>query len=431
MSRLPESFIKNILSSTNIVELVGDHVQLRKNGPNYHGLCPFHDEKTSSFTVSEPKQFFHCFGCKAHGDAFKFLMMHQHMTFFEAVKHLSEKAGIPMPEQETEKSAPKINQSLFRAMEMATNYYRESLLLSAEGIAYLQSRDISPACAIRFKLGYARDEWQNLACVFPDYIGQELLDCGLTAKGAADRIYDRFRRRLMIPVISQKGQVIAFGGRAIVDDKIKYLNSPDTQLFDKGSELFGIPQASESIRSLGFVVCVEGFFDVISLSDRKVENVLAVMGSAPTSTHIRRMFRMTERIIFCFDGDAAGLGAAWKALGVALPELTDRRVVSYVFLPEKEDPDSFVRKFGAGAFYDLCKKSKPLSSYLSERLEKDFLDGSVEGKARFMSEVKPYIDMMNKDKAPMLRIQLLKTVGNCVGMSLDEMSSIFNSGSDK
>ena len=312
---IPESYIQELLHRIDLVDLIDSYVHLKKAGANYAACCPFHNEKSPSFTVSPSKQFYHCFGCGAHGTAIGFLMEYSGLGFLDAIKELSSRAGMQMPEEESRRpdDGPRIT-TLTDAMARAAKYYYEQLKFSATAIDYLKGRGLSGEIAQKFGIGYAPDGWQNLGAAFDDYSVVELQQAGLVIKNEQGRLYDRFRDRVMFPIMNQKGEVIAFGGRVMGDGEPKYLNSPETPLFEKGREVFGLPQARAALREKNTAIVVEGYMDVVALAQHGVGNAVATLGTATTATHVQKLLRQVDRIVYCFDGDNAGRKAAWRAL---------------------------------------------------------------------------------------------------------------------
>ncbi len=423
--KLSDDFIRSVVEATNILDVVGPHVELRQNGSNHKGLCPFHSEKSPSFTVAEDKQFYHCFGCGKNGDALKFLIEYSGMSFIDAIKRLAGEAGIAMPAfGQKSDGQDRINPVLFRLMETAATYYQEELIVSPLAISYLLHRGIRPATALRFGLGFAPDGWQNLATKFSIYDGQELQLCGLTARGNLDRVYDRFRNRLMFPILAASGEVIGFGGRTMTDEEPKYLNSPETALFDKGRELFGLSLAAREIRASLSVLVVEGYMDVITVSQAGMVNVVGTMGTATTPMQAKKLLRMADTVVFCFDGDKAGVNAAWRALEACIPFLRDTKVVRFVFLPDDEDPDSFIRKHGLEAFKRYCDHGWMLSDYLLKRLQQGIDLSAAEGRAKLIHEAKPFLGRLKNKHAPLLRLQLLKSLSELTKFTTSELDTL-------
>ncbi len=420
---IPDSFKRDLLNRVDIVEIIQRHLQLKKAGANFSACCPFHDEKSPSFTVSPSKQFYHCFGCGAHGDAIGFLMEYSGLGYIEAIKELAAGAGMAMPEFEPRfgKKKEETGPDLYDLMQRATQYYRERLKASPQAIEYLKRRGLSGQIAAHFGIGYAPDGWHNLQAVFPDYNDKSLKEVGLVIENDAGKCYDRFRDRIMFPIINQRGFVIAFGGRVIGAGEPKYLNSPETPLFEKGRELYGLPQARQAIRDAGRVLVVEGYMDVVALAQHGVEYAVATLGTATTPTHVQKLLRQADEIVFSFDGDAAGRKAAWHALEVSLPATLDNKTIRFLFLPEGEDPDSYVRTKGKAAFEDLVGRAEPLSAYLLAQLRARVDTNTAEGRSRLVHEAKP---LLKSVAAPGLQLQLLKQVAEITGMTQQELEQL-------
>lgn len=383
---IPRSFIDTLLQRVDIVELINPYVPLRKkSGSNYFARCPFHNEKSASFSVSQPKQFYYCFGCGAHGNALDFLMQHEHLSFPEAIESLAGITGLPIPQESGFSSKESHFPILFEVMEKAKQFYMDRLKLSPKAIAYLKSRGITGEIAKRFNLGYAPAEWSALLDqLAPLYDKKILLECGLIIrKNESNNYYDRFRDRIIFPIHDFRGRIIGFGGRILDQGEPKYLNSPETPLFQKGHELYGLYHALKTNRKLKSMLIVEGYMDAIALYQHGITNVIATLGTATTAHHIKRLSRYTNELIFCFDGDAAGRTAAWRAVQTLLPLLHDEIQVRFLFLPEKEDPDSLIRKAGKEAFLSYLKDAQSLSMFLFQTLAKDNDLSSIEGRARF------------------------------------------------
>ena len=421
---IPESFIQDLLARVDIVDLVDSYVPLKKAGANYAACCPFHNEKSPSFTVSPTKQFYHCFGCGAHGTAIGFVMEYQGMGFVDAVKDLASRAGMAVPESEGRSfhdEKPGQTRTLIEVMARAAAYYKAQLKASPRAIEYCKKRGLSGEVAARFGIGYAPDGWQNLEAVFPDYNADELKVAGLIIENEAGRRYDRFRDRLMIPIVNPKGEIIAFGGRIIDQGEPKYLNSPETPLFEKGRELFGLPQARQALRETNTAIVTEGYMDVIALSQNGVGNTVATLGTATTPTHVQKLLRQVDRIVFSFDGDNAGRKAAWRALENALEALADNKQIGFVFLPAEHDPDSFIREFGKPEFDRLVAQAMPLSDFLLKELAQRCDLTSSEGKARLIYEAKP---LLHKLPTPLLRLQLVKRLAEASGFAQAEVARL-------
>lgn len=419
---IPESYIQELLHRIDLVDLIDGYVHLKKAGANYAACCPFHNEKSPSFTVSPSKQFYHCFGCGAHGTAIGFLMEYSGLGFLDAIKELSSRAGMQMPEEESRRpdDGPRIT-TLTDAMARAAKYYYEQLKFSATAIDYLKGRGLSGEIAQKFGIGYAPDGWQNLGAAFDDYSVVELQQAGLVIKNEQGRLYDRFRDRVMFPIMNQKGEVIAFGGRVMGDGEPKYLNSPETPLFEKGREVFGLPQARAALREKNTVVVVEGYMDVVALAQHGVGNAVATLGTATTATHVQKLLRQVDRIVYCFDGDNAGRKAAWRALENSLEALPEQKSIGFVFLPDTEDPDSFVRKQGAEAFDRLITQAMPLSEFMLRELASHCDMTSAEGRARLVAEAKP---LLKRLQTPLLRLQLVKRLAEASGFSQAEVERL-------
>ncbi len=420
---IPESFIQDLLARVDIVDLVDSYVKLKKAGANYAACCPFHNEKTPSFTVSPTKQFYHCFGCGAHGTAIGFVMEYQGIGFVDAVKELASRVGMIIPESEGFKPdhAPGQARNLVEVMTRAAQYYKEQLKRSPRAIEYCKKRGLTGEIAARFGMGYAPDGWNNLKSVFPDYDAETLKAAGLVIDNDAGRRYDRFRDRLMIPIINPKGDIIAFGGRIIDQGEPKYLNSPETPLFEKGRELFGLPQARQALRETDTAIVTEGYMDVIALAQNGVGNAVATLGTATTPTHVQKLLRQVDRIVFCFDGDNAGRKAAWRALENALEALADNKQIGFVFLPPEHDPDSFIREHGKAAFDREIAQATPLSDVLLRELAQRCDLTSAEGRARLIYEAKP---LLLRLPTPLLRLQLVKRLAEASGFAQEEVERL-------
>jgi DNA primase len=395
---IPTPFLQELLSRADIVDIVGRHVQLKKGGANFSGLCPFHTEKSPSFTVSPSKQFYHCFGCGKNGNAIGFLIEHLGMSFPEAVKDLAQQYGLQVPEEDLSPSerarqaqARAQQSSLTDLLEKAAQAYAAQLKEAAHAVDYLKGRGLSGQVARDFGLGYAPAGWRFLASVFPDYGHESLVECGLIITGdeaSEAKRYDRFRDRVMFPIRNVKGQCIGFGGRVFGDEKPKYLNSPETPVFSKGRELYGLFEARAALREHGYALVTEGYMDVVALAQLGFANAVATLGTACTNDHVQKLFRFTDAVVFSFDGDAAGRRAARKALDAALPFASDTRSIKFLFLPAEHDPDSFIRQFGPEAFAKHVEQAVPLSRFLIEAASQDCEMASAEGRARMASQAR-------------------------------------------
>ncbi len=400
---IPQTFIQELLNRVDVVDVVGRYVQLKKGGANLMGLCPFHGEKSPSFSVSPTKQFYHCFGCGANGNAIGFLMEHAGMSFIEAVKDLAQQTGMQIPEdeaspQDRERAAQQRQKqtTLNSVLDKAAHAYIEELKVTPRAVNYLKGRGLSGQIAKTFGLGYAPEGWRSLAGVFPDYADPLLVESGLViehtdekgADGEAKR-YDRFRDRIMFPIRNVKGECIGFGGRVLDKGEPKYLNSPETPVFSKGRELYGLFEARTAIRVAGYALVTEGYMDVVALAQLGFANAVATLGTACTPEHVQKLFRFTDSVVFSFDGDSAGRRAARKALDAALPLASDTRSVKFLFLPAEHDPDSFIRANGSEAFAQAVKAAVPLSRFLIDAAAADCDLGSAEGRARMASQARP------------------------------------------
>jgi DNA primase len=421
---IPESFIQELLNRIDIVDVIDRNVPLKKAGANYSACCPFHNEKSPSFTVSPTKQFYHCFGCGAHGTAIGFLMEHQGLSFVEAVHELAKMVGLIVPQEtrDPDKPSQKATPGLQAVLQQASNYYRGELKKSPRTIEYLKARGLTGEVAARFQIGYAPSGWQNLEAVFDDYQSEVLKTAGLVVENEQGRRYDRFRDRIMFPIHDQKGQVIGFGGRVInPDDTPKYYNSPETPLFQKGHELYGLFLARRAIRDAGRALVVEGYMDVVALAQYGIEYAVAALGTATTPFHITKLMRQTDEVVFCFDGDVAGLNAAWRAAMNALPALTDTLRLSFLFLPSAHDPDSYVREFGKDAFVAAMKTALPLSAYIIQHLSEGNNLQSQEDRVRFLNDAEPILKQI---AASRLALLLRKRIAELAGISLVEMQDM-------
>jgi DNA primase len=418
---IPQSFIQELLARIDIVDVVERYVPLKKAGANHLACCPFHSEKTPSFTVSQAKQFFHCFGCGAHGSAIGFVMQHAGMGFVEAVQELAAQAGMQVPQQRGNEPATAKSTSLTEVMAVAARFYREQLKSSGRAVGYLKGRGLTGEIAARFGIGYAPDGWQSLEKVFPDYPAPELLEAGLVVESESGRRYDRFRDRIMFPILDGRGKVIGFGGRVIGEGEPKYLNSPETPLFEKGRELYGLAQARQAIRERDQVIVVEGYMDVVALAQLGIENAVATLGTATTGTHAQKLLRLADRVVFCFDGDAAGRKAAWRALESSLEHLADNKSVGFLFLPPEDDPDSYVRSRGADSFRQLAERAVPLTDYLLRELRAGLDLGTAEGRSHLLHDAKP---LLARIAAPMLRAQLTRSLAQSTRLAAVEVESL-------
>ena len=436
---IPHGFIQDLLSRTDVVEVVGRHVELKKAGINYKGLCPFHGEKSPSFIVSPTRQTYHCFGCGAHGDALRFLTEHHGLNFVEAVKDLAQSAGMVVPEDDVSPAeraqAAQQRQkelSLTEVLAKAGEHYRRQLKGSPRAVGYLKGRGLTGEVALRFGLGYAPEGWRGLASVFPRYDDPLLAESGLVIVQGADegkpeaeqKRYDRFRDRIMFPIRNVKGEVIGFGGRVLDKGEPKYLNSPETPVFHKGRELYGLYEARTGLRERGYALVTEGYMDVVALAQLGFPNAVATLGTACTADHVHKLLRFTEQVVFSFDGDAAGRRAAGRALEAALPHASDTRSFRFLFLPTEHDPDSYIREFGAEAFETQVRAAVPLSRQLLEHAGADCDLGTAEGRARMLSQARPLWSALPEGS---LRLQLLGDLARAGGLPTQELTALWQS----
>ncbi len=411
---IPQDFIQTLLDRIDIVGVVERYVPLKKAGANYQARCPFHNEKTPSFTVSPTKQFYHCFGCGAHGTAITFLMEHAGLGFVEAVRELAGQAGMQVPDDGARTPEDGRRDRLYEVMAAAADFYRGELRQSPAAIRYLKERGLAGETAARYGLGYAPDDWQGLARALPDYRDRALEEAGLVIAGEGGKRYDRFRARVMFPIRNERGRVIAFGGRVLGAGEPKYLNSPETPLFHKGRELYGLSEARRAIQAAGRAIVVEGYMDVVMLAQHGAENAVATLGTAVTSDQVERLLRLTDAVVFAFDGDAAGRKAAWRALENSLPQLVDGKRLGFLFLPEGEDPDSYVRAQGREAFEAMCERAVPLSQFLLDEMTAQTDLASPEGRVRLVKLVEPYLAQLRK--APLLAASLRRQLAGLAGL---------------
>lgn len=420
---IPNDFLQTLLSRVDIVEVIDHYVPLKKAGANYAACCPFHNEKSPSFTVSPSKQFYHCFGCGAHGTAIGFLMEYAGKSFPDAVADLAREVGLEVPRDERPGDAARRGeaQDLSALLVTAATFYRAQLKDTPRAIDYLKDRGLTGTVAARFGIGYAPDGWQPLAAAFTDYEATGLETAGLVITGDGGKRYDRFRDRIMFPIHDGRGQVIGFGGRVLGSGEPKYLNSPETPLFSKGRELYGLYLARNAIRDAGRVVVVEGYMDVVALAQHGVEYAVATLGTATTPTHVQKLFRLTDTVVFCFDGDNAGRKAAWRALENTLPVLTDGKNAQFLFLPDGNDPDDFVRQRGREAFESLVKEALPLSAFLLRELAAQHPPTSAEGRAALAAAAKPHLAALG---APILAALVRRELAALTGLPEGEMRNL-------
>lgn len=423
---IPNDFIQTLLGRIDIVDVIDRSVPLRKAGANYQACCPFHAEKTPSFTVSPTKQFYHCFGCGAHGTAIGFLMEHGGKSFPEAVEALARDAGLTVPHVESagERERREAGADVTATLLDAAKFYRARLKEAPAAIAYLKRRGLTGAVAAHFGIGYAPDGWQNLAAAFPDYEDPALEAAGLVVRGDGGKRYDRFRDRVMFPIHDTRGRVIGFGGRVLDSGEPKYLNSPETAVFSKGKELYGLYLARNAIRTAGRVLVVEGYMDVVALAQHGIEYAVATLGTSTTPYHVQKLFRLADLVVFCFDGDAAGRKAAWRALENTLPVLTDGKEARFLFLPGGEDPDDFVRSRGKAAFEHAIDTGTPLSEYLLSHLAAQHAPQTSEGRAAFVAAARPYVEQIT---APVLRALVRRQLAELAGLPEAQLGALLGS----
>ena len=430
---IPQSFIQDLLNRIDIVDVIEGHVPLKKAGANYIACCPFHGEKTPSFTVSPTKQFYHCFGCGAHGTAVSFMMEYIGMDFISAINDLASRVGMQVPASEKKEydgssgfrasgeNKESSSQNMFETMSTITKFYKDQLKCSERGISYLKKRGLTGETAARFGIGYSPAGWQNLAEIFPDYESPILVKIGMVKENEEKKRYDRFRDRIMFPILNLKGKVVGFGGRIIEKDEPKYLNSPETPLFEKGQELYNLFAARRAIRDANKALVVEGYMDVVVLSQYNIEYAVATLGTATTPRHVQKLLRQTDNIVFCFDGDDAGKKAAWRALENSLAQFVDGKNISFLFLPEGEDPDSYVQKFGKDSFEELIDQALPLSIFLFQRLSEKINLQTSEGRTKLVENSKPLLAQIT---APILSLMLIKRLAELSGINQEELESL-------
>ena len=426
---IPQSFIDDLLNRTDIVDVVSSRIQLKKTGKNYSACCPFHKEKTPSFTVSPDKQFYYCFGCGAGGNALGFVMDHDQTEFPQAVEELAKRAGMDVPREDNGRGGGKPRQPtdspLYALLKAAADYYRQALKSHPQrraAVEYLKGRGLSGEIARDFGLGFAPPGWDNLLkhLAGDSLQHKAMIDAGLLVENPdSGKRYDRFRDRVIFPIHDSRGRVIAFGGRVLGDDKPKYLNSPETPVFHKGQELYGLYEARKNNRNLDEIMVVEGYMDVIALAQQGLRNAVATLGTATSEEHLKRIFRLVPSVLFCFDGDQAGRNAAWRALEAALPNLQDGRRARFLFLPDGEDPDTLVRSEGTDAFQArIHQHAQPLADYFFQQLSEEADPRSLEGKAHLVTLAVPLID---KIPGNTLRALMRQRLTQITGLDINAM----------
>ena len=416
---IPSEFIDELLTKVDIVDIIDEQVPIKKGSANYMACCPFHKEKSPSFSVSPSKQFYHCFGCGAHGSAIGFIMEHQGLSFIETVQHLADRVGMTVPRMrgtenpEASRERKKKQQTLEETTLLAADFYTQQLKQDARAKGYLNQRGLSDEVIEHYGLGYAPDGWQSLAQACQPYPSTALVDSGMIIEKDGKH-YDRFRDRIMFPISNQRGQVIGFGGRVLDKGEPKYLNSPETPLFDKGRNLYGLHEARAAIKEANRILVVEGYMDVVALAQFGVGYSVASLGTATTADQIKLLMRQTDSVYFCFDGDNAGRKAAWRALENALPQLKDDKALHFLFLGEAHDPDSYIRTFGKAQFEDaLLHQSKPLSQYFWDALSENINLNTQEGKAELVKTSAPLLAQIT---APALAFLLKQSLSELVGI---------------
>ena len=413
--QIPKTFIDDLLTRVDVVEVIDQRVTLKKSGTNYSACCPFHNEKTPSFTVSQTKQFYHCFGCSASGDAIKFLMEYDNMHFVDAIETLAESVGMEVPRDEQADKARDDTKPLYTLMESIAGFYQSQLKQSQPAIDYLKARGLSGEIAKHFAIGFVPDGWDTLQQYFPNE-DPALIKTGMLIKpDGGKRPYQRFRNRIMFPIRDRRGRVIGFGGRVMDNQEPKYLNSPETPLFHKGSELYGLFEARKAAQDNNCVIVVEGYMDVVALAQHGIMHAVATLGTAANQQHSQALFKVVPAIIFCFDGDRAGRAAAWRALQATLPCLQDGRDAHFLFLPDGEDPDSVVKAHGAAGFNDLLAERLPIIDFLYEHLASELDMKSIGGKAQLAEKAKPLLATIPAGVYKQLAMRRLESL---IGLSL-------------
>ena len=424
---IPQDFIDDLIARADIVEVVGRRVPLKKAGREFKACCPFHGEKTPSFTVSPGKGFYHCFGCGAHGTAIGFLMEFDHMSFVEAIESLASSMGVEVPRNESDQPARRYDE-LFSLMDSVARHWQSCLKDAPAAVEYVKNRGIDGPTAKRFGIGYAPDGWSNVLDKFgkSDEAIEKLLATGLIIRKDNGKHYDRFRDRIMFPIRDARGRTIGFGGRVMGDDEPKYLNSPETVLFHKGRELYGLYEARQALRNIERLVVVEGYMDAVALARHGIDFSVATLGTATTSEHLNRLFRLTENVYFAFDGDRAGKKAAWRALENALPQVREGRQIRFVFLPDGHDPDSYVNEHGADTFIKIMDEGLALSEFLIEELTSQVDMKTVDGRARLAELAAPLI---NTIPAGIYRELLVESLAEAVGLTAAKLDGLLKDGS--
>ena len=419
--KIPQPFIDQVLNQTDIVDLINGYIDLKSKGKEYSACCPFHGEKTPSFTVSPEKQFYHCFGCGAHGTAINFLIEHEGLQFIEAIEVLANRLGL---EVTTESGAQhhSDHHKLYQALEDASKYYQQQLRSNKDAVGYLKSRGISGEVAATFNIGYVPTGYNNITNALGNQFDQAtLIKTGLLSEKSEHKVYDRFRSRIMFPIKDTRGRTIGFGGRSVDDTMPKYMNSPETELFHKGNTLYGIHEARQALGKIKRLIIVEGYMDVVALAQHDIKNCVATLGTATTAQNIRNLLRFSSDLIFCFDGDRAGSDAAWKALEQILPEFKDGNNIRFAFMPQGEDPDSLIRSIGHNSFIEFLDDATSLSEYFFSNLIKDIDTSTADGRAKLASTAKP---LLSKLPATVFRDLMYKELNQRVGTAIPVAPSV-------
>src|SRR5210317_2167201 len=422
---IPQDFIDDLIARADIVEVVGRRVQLKKAGREFKACCPFHDEKTPSFTVSPGKGFYHCFGCGAHGTAIGFLMEFDHMSFVEAIESLAASMGVDVPRSESDKPARRYDE-LFSLLDSVARHWQACLRETPAAVEYVKQRGIDGSTAKRFGIGYAPDGWSNVLDKFgkSEEATEKLLATGMIIAKDNGQHYDRFRDRIMFPIRDARGRTIGFGGRTMGDGEPKYLNSPETVLFHKGRELYGLHEARQALRQIDQLVVVEGYMDTVALARHGIDFGVATLGTATTSEHLNQLFRLTENVCFAFDGDRAGRAAAWRALENALPQIREGRQIRFLFLPDGQDPDSYVQEMGADAFLKALDEGIALSEFLIQELASQVDMSTVDGRARLAELARP---LVSRIPPGVYRELLVDSLADAVGLTAAKLENILGS----
>jgi len=431
---IPRQFIDDLLARTDIVELIHSRVPLKKTGKNYQACCPFHTEKSPSFSVSPDKQFYHCFGCGEHGNAISFVMEFDRLDFVDAIEEIASLQGMEVPREENKQTpaqqkqyqqAQQQKQDDYKVMEQISRFYQQQLKISTDkdiAIEYLKSRGLTGEIAKRFGMGYISDSWDGMMNVFGQghAAAKQMVDLGMAIEGDKGRPYDRFRGRIMFPIRDKRGHVIGFGGRVIEDGTPKYLNSPETRIYHKGQELYGLFEAKQANKNLQRLVVVEGYMDVVALAQHGVDYAVASLGTSTTPEQLQTLFRTVNEVICCYDGDRAGREAAWRAMDNALPLIRDGISLKFVFVPDGEDPDSLIRQKGQAAFEEILDSAQPLSKFLFEQLMSQVDMNSLEGKAALIDAFQPFI---NKLPESILKDSIINELANNFGTGGEQLAN--------